>query len=105
MLIEAPDVETTLKALRDATAYREIAERLLLNIKEGRAPLDNYDSYADQIVAHNANEVFQGLSFNIGIFPAFFILKELEIRNIRKLIFGKIDKRLEKEILEKIVIV
>ena len=75
------------------------------NIEQEKPPLDNFDGYADQIVIHKANSLFRGASFNIAIFPAFFLLKEIEIRNLRTIILGKIHKRSTDEILDKIVLV
>lgn len=104
-LIEPVELEDSIKLLKKYTVYGDLADRLLDNIEHDRPPIENYDKYADQIVAHKANTIFSGVSFNIAIFPAFFFLKEFELRNIRTLILGKIDKRSPQEILDKIVIV
>jgi vacuolar-type H+-ATPase subunit C/Vma6 len=104
-LIATQDLEEAFKYIRDETTFKELANRLLENIEAERPPLENFDRYADQFMAHKANSLFRGASFNIGIFPAFFYLKELEIRNLRTIILGKIHKRSINDILDKIVIV
>ena len=104
-LIGAPDLEAAFAILRDESPFRDLALRLLDNIEQEKAPLDNFDRYADQIIIHKANSIFRGASFNVSIFPAFFFLKEMEIRNLRVIILGKIHKRSLNEILDKIVLV
>ncbi|MFW9922953.1 MAG: V-type ATPase subunit [Candidatus Thorarchaeota archaeon] len=104
-LIQAPDLESAFTILRDETPFRSLALRLLENIEQEKPPLENFDSYADQELIFKANSIFRGASFNVAIFPAFFILKEMEIRNLRTLILGKIHNRSANEILDKIVLV
>ena len=104
-LITAQDFEHTFQILRDETTFRTLAIKLLTNLEEGFAPLENYDNYADQEIVHIANSIFRGASFNLAIFPAFFILKEIELRNLRSLILGVINKRSANDILDKIVLV
>ncbi len=104
-LINAQDFEPAFHILRDETPFRSLALRLLNNLEEGLAPLENYDNYADQEMVYKANSIFRGASFNLAIFPAFFILKEIELRNLRSLILGVINKRSSNEILDKIVLV
>ena len=104
-LIQTDDIETIFNIIRDETPFRELALRLIENLEQEQPPLHNFDQYAEQIVIHKANSVFRGASFNVSIFPAFFILKEMEIRNLRTIILGKIHKRSENEILDRIVLV
>lgn len=104
-LINENDMETIFKIIRDETSYRDLANRLLDNIKKEEPPLQNFDLYSEQIMVHKANAIFRGASFNVAVFPAYFILKEIELRNIRTIILGKIDKRSTKEILDMIVLV
>lgn len=104
-LINTQQIETAFEIIRDETPFRELGLRLLDNIDQEKPPLDNFDNIADQIVIHKANSIFRGASFNISIFPAFFLLQEIEIRNLRTIILGKIHKRSTDEILDKIVLV
>ena len=104
-LMNTPQLEKAFEIIRDESPFRELGLRLLDNIEQEKPPLDNFDSFADQIIIHKANSVFKGASFNVSIFPAFFLLKEIEIRNIRTIILGKIHKKSAEEILEKIVLV
>ncbi|MBN1328837.1 MAG: V-type ATPase subunit [Candidatus Heimdallarchaeota archaeon] len=104
-LINSQNLEETFHIIRDETPFHTLASRLLMNLEEGLAPLENFDNYADQEIVHKANSIFRGASFNLSIFPAFFILKEIELRNLRTLILGVINKRSIKEILDKIVLV
>ncbi|MHA1221168.1 MAG: V0D/AC39 family V-type ATPase subunit, partial [Candidatus Heimdallarchaeota archaeon] len=104
-LINAHDLEEAFKIIQDSTPFRSLAARLLSNLDQEIAPLENFDSYADQEMVHKANSIFRGASFNIAVFPAFFIIKEIELRNLRTLILGKINKRSTNEILDKIVLV
>ncbi|MHA1555550.1 MAG: V-type ATPase subunit, partial [Candidatus Heimdallarchaeota archaeon] len=104
-LIAAPDFKSAFTILRDESPFRDLALRLLDNLEQEKPPLENFDRYADQIIIHRANSIFRGASFNVSIFPAFFFLKEMEIRNIRVIILGKIHKRSLNEILDKIVLV
>jgi V/A-type H+-transporting ATPase subunit C len=104
-LIKTTDLEETFRILRRETPYRDVALRLLANLEEDQPPLDNYSQICDQLIAHKANDVFRGNSFNIAIFPAYFILKEIEIRNIRSIILGKIDKRPTEEVFKTIILV
>ncbi len=104
-LINAQTIQSTFEIIRDETPFKELGLRLLANIEEEKPPLDNFDGIADQIIIHKANSLFKGASFNVAIFPAFFLLKEMEIRNLRTIILGKIHKRSTEEILDKIVLV
>ncbi|MHA1126420.1 MAG: V-type ATPase subunit [Candidatus Heimdallarchaeota archaeon] len=104
-LINAQFIETAFEIIRDETPFKELGIRLLDNIEQEKPPLDNFDRIADQIIIHKANSLFRGASFNIAIFPAFFLLKEMEIRNLRTIILGKIHKRSNDEILDKMVLV
>lgn len=104
-LISAPDIETAFKLLKEESPFKELGVRLLENLEKGKPPLDNFDRFANQILIHQANSIFRGLSFNISVFPAFFFLKEMEIRNLRVIILGKLHKRSTNEILDKIVLV
>ncbi|HUU78991.1 MAG TPA: V-type ATPase subunit [candidate division Zixibacteria bacterium] len=104
-LIQSLDLETTFNIIKEETPFRELAIRLLDNIEKELPPLHNFDQYAEQIVIHKANSIFRSASFNVSIFPAFFLLKEMEIRNLRTIILGKIHKRSANEILERIVLV
>ena len=104
-IIQTNDFETIFNIIKDETPFRELALKLLENLESELPPLHNFDHYADQIIIHKANSLFSGASFNISIFPAFFVLKEMEIRNIRSIILGKIHKRSENEILGRIVLV
>ncbi len=104
-LINAPNMETAFNLLKDESPFAELGIRLLENLDKDKPPLDNFDLFADQILIHKANSLFRGVSFNISIFPAFFFLKEMEIRNLRVIILGKLHKRSTNEILEKIVLV
>ncbi len=104
-LIAAPDLKSAFTLLRDESAFRDLALRLLENLEQEKPPLENYDRFADQIIIHKANSIFRGASFNVSVFPSFFFLKEMEIRNLRVIILGKIHKRSVNEILDKIVLV
>ena len=104
-IIATQDLEEAFILIRDETIFSDLANRLLENLEAERAPLENFDRFADQFMAHKANSLFRGASFNIGIFPAFFFLKELEIRNLRTIILGKIHKRSTDDILDKFVLV
>ncbi len=104
-LLASRDLEECFKIIRDETAFVDLGKNLLQNIEDDIAPLHDYDRHADQTMVHKANALFQGSSFNIAIFPGFFTLKEIELRNIRTLILGKIDKRSANEILDKIILV
>ena len=104
-LIATQDLEDSFTIIREKTPFKDLANRLLENLEEELSPLENFDLYADQYVAHKANSVFRGASFNIGILPAFFYLKEIELRNMRTIILGKIHKRSTNDILDKIVLV
>jgi len=104
-LIATQNLEEAFTYIRDETTFKELANRLIENLEAERPPLENFDRYADQFMVHKANSLFQGASFNIGILPAFFYLKELEIRNLRTIILGKIHKRSINDILDKIVLV
>ena len=105
LLLNSRDMEESLRIIRDETKFKDLANKLLENIAQSRDPLSDYDNYAEQLLVHKANSLFRGSSFNIAIFPAFFILKDIELRNIRTIILGKIDKRPANEILDKIIIV
>jgi vacuolar-type H+-ATPase subunit C/Vma6 len=104
-LLEATSVKEALNYIKEKTPYRDLANQLLTNLTEDKPALDGFDYYTDQLVAHKANETFLGNSFNIATFPAFFILKEFELRNIRAIILGKIDKRPRKSIFESLILV
>ncbi|NHJ04473.1 MAG: hypothetical protein EAX90_06595 [Candidatus Heimdallarchaeota archaeon] len=104
-LIQTQDLEAAFNIIKEETPFRELGIKLLDNLEKELPPLHNFDQYAEQIVIHKANSVFRGASFNVSIFPAFFILKEMEIRNIRTIILGKIHKRSTNDILERIVLV
>lgn len=104
-LLASRDLEECFKIIKEETMFVDLANNLIENIAQEKAPLHDYDRHADQTMVHKANALFQGSSFNIAIFPGFFTLKEIEIRNIRTLVLGKIDKRPANEILEKIIIV
>ncbi|MHA1187048.1 MAG: V-type ATPase subunit [Candidatus Heimdallarchaeota archaeon] len=104
-LLASRDMGESLRIIRDETKFKDLANKLLENIAQSRNPLFDYDNHAEQLLVHKANSLFRGSSFNIAIFPAFFILKDIELRNVRTLILGKIDKRSVNEILDKIIIV
>ncbi len=104
-LIAANDLEEAFNIIKEQTPFRELAIRLLDNIEKEKPPLDNFDRFADQYLVHKTNSIFKGSSFNISIFPAFFFLKEIELRNLRSIILGKIHKRSINETLDKIVLV
>ncbi len=104
-LISAPDMEAAFNLLKEESPFSELGVRLLENLEKEKPPLDNFDRFADQILIHKANSIFRGASFNVSVFPAFFFLKEMEIRNLRVIILGKLHKRSTNEILEKIVLV
>jgi vacuolar-type H+-ATPase subunit C/Vma6 len=104
-LITASELEEAFNIIKEQTPFRELAIRLLDNIENEKPPLDNFDRISDQIMVHKANSLFKGASFNISIFPAFFFLKEIELRNLRAIILGKIHKKSINETLDKIVLV
>ncbi|NHK30835.1 MAG: V-type ATPase subunit [Asgard group archaeon] len=104
-LITANDLEEAFNIIKEKTPFRDLAIRLLDNIEKEKPPLDNFDRYADQFMVHKTNSIFKGASFNISIFPAFFFLKEIELRNLRSIILGKIHKRSINETLDKIILV
>ena len=103
-LINTQKMEKAIELIRDETPFRDLGVRLISNIENEKPPLDNFDRFANQIIIHNVNSIFRGTSFNITIYPAFFILKEMEIRNLRSIILGKIHKRPTNEILDRIVL-
>jgi len=104
-LLAAQDMESAFNIVKEKTPFRDLANRLLQNIEQNVPPLDNFDRYADQVFVHKVNSIFRGASFNIAVFLAFFTLKEIELRNLRTIILGKIHKRSTNEILDKIVLV
>jgi vacuolar-type H+-ATPase subunit C/Vma6 len=104
-LINTIDLEEAFNIIKEKTPFRDLAIRLLDNIEKEKSPLDNFDRYADQFMVHKTNSIFRGASFNISVFPAFFFLKEIELRNLRSIILGKIHKRSINETLDKIVLV
>ncbi|RLI73780.1 hypothetical protein DRO91_02195 [Candidatus Heimdallarchaeota archaeon] len=102
--LAAQDFEETFKLIKEETAFKDLANRLITNLETGLTPLANFDLYADQHIVHIANSIFRGASFNITIYPAFFFLKEIEIRNLRTIILGKIHDKASEEILDKIIL-
>jgi len=104
-LLTAQDMESAFKIVKEKTPFRDLANRLLQNIEQEAPPLDNFDRYADQVFVHKVNSIFRGASFNIAVFLAFFTLKEIELRNLRTIILGKIHIRSTNEILDKIILV
>ncbi|MGC9780449.1 MAG: V-type ATPase subunit [Candidatus Heimdallarchaeota archaeon] len=104
-LINSQDLEEAFNIIQEKTPHRDLATRLQENLENELPPLENFDRIAEQIVVHKANSIFRSASFNISIFPAFFILKEIEIRNIRTIILGKIHKRSTNEVLDNIILV
>jgi vacuolar-type H+-ATPase subunit C/Vma6 len=104
-LITTTELEDAFIIIKDQTPFRELALRLLDNIDKEKPPLDNFDRFADQYMVHKANSLFQGASFHIAVFIAFFFLQEIELRNLRAIILGKIHKRSINETLDKIVLV
>ncbi|NHJ46484.1 MAG: V-type ATPase subunit [Asgard group archaeon] len=104
-LIATSELEEAFNIIKEQTPFRDLAIRLLDNIEKDKPPLDNFDRIADQYIVHKANSLFKGASFNVSIFPAFFFLKEIELRNLRAIILGKIHKRSMNETLDKIVLV
>ncbi|MEA2071878.1 MAG: V-type ATPase subunit, partial [Asgard group archaeon] len=49
-LLQIDDIERGIRYVKQHTPYRELADRLLLNIQEEQPSLHNFDRYGDQII-------------------------------------------------------
>ncbi|OLS28130.1 MAG: V-type ATP synthase subunit C [Candidatus Heimdallarchaeota archaeon LC_3] len=72
--------------------YRDFANRVQEIIESGdELNLSLYEQAMKQYVIHQAIKAFRGITFNLGTFYAYFILKRVEFENVRAIIIGKIS--------------
>ena len=85
--------------------YREFANKVQEIVESGdELNLSLYENSMKQYLAHQAVKAFRGITFNLGIFYAYFILKRVEFENVRAIIIGKMANLSQDQIKDMIKI-